>query len=112
MTNMQPSYGVGRVAPATMMLMEDELKKMLTMTTGERWKPYANKNLPRSLHSPFGDFPGEYMKTMKKAEVTAPKDISSAQVSIAAKGTTILKKGMGTGGKCTSMAKPKPKPVA
>ena len=51
MTNMQPSYGVGRVAPATMMLMEDELKKMLTMTTGERWKPYANKNLPRSLHS-------------------------------------------------------------
>jgi len=108
---MQPSYGVGRVAAATQMLMEDELKKILTMTAGEKWKPYANKNLPRSLHSPFGDFPEEYMKSMKKGGVTAPKDISQAEVSIAAKGTQILKKGMGTGGKCTSMAKAKPKPV-
>ena len=51
------------------------------------------------------------MKSMKKGGVTAPKDISQAEVSIAAKGTQILKKGMGTGGKCTSMAKPKAKPI-
>jgi hypothetical protein len=53
---------VGRVAPAGQMILEDHLKKCLSMTSGQQWKPYHNKNLPRAQHSAFGDFPKEYLK--------------------------------------------------
>jgi len=43
--------------------------------------------------------------------VTAVKPIDKMEVSIAATGTAILKKGDGLGGKSTSLNKPKPKPV-
>jgi hypothetical protein len=93
------------------MILEDHLKKCLSMTSGQQWKPYHNKNLPRAQHSAFGDFPKEYMKKTA-AGVTEPKPIDKQEVSIAAKGTAILKKGDGLGGKSTSlnMAKEKPKP--
>ena len=110
MTNMQAATGFGRVAPATQMLMEDHLKKLLTMTSGDKWKPYANKNLPRVQHSPFGDFPADYMKK-KKAGVTPVVSTDQAEVSIAAKGTAVLKKGDGSGGKCSSLSKAKPLPI-
>lgn len=35
MTNMQPAtFGVGRIAPASQMILEDHLKKCLSMTSG------------------------------------------------------------------------------
>ena len=92
------------------MILEDHLKKCLSMTSGTKWKPYHNKNLPRTQHSPFGDFPEEYMKK-KEAGVTKVAPINKEEVSIAAKGTATLKKGMGLGGKSTSLNKPKPQPV-
>lgn len=110
MTSMQPTYGVGRVAPAGQMILEDHLKKCLSMTGGKQWKPYANKNLPRAQHSAFGDFPKEFM-AKKAAGVTPVKPIAAQEVSIAAKGSAILKKGDGLGGKCSSLLKPKEKPV-
>lgn len=66
--------------------------------------------MPRAQHSAFGDFPTEYMKK-KAAGVTAVKPIEKMEVSIAASGTAILKKGDGLGGKSTSLNKPKEKPV-
>ena len=110
MANMQPTYGVGRVAPASQMILEDHLKKCLSMTSGTKWKPYSNKNLPRAQHSAFGDFPKDYLKS-KKSAVTEVKPIDKQEVSIAATGTAILKKGDGLGGKSTSLNLPKPKPV-
>jgi hypothetical protein len=74
MANMQPTYGTGRVAPASQMILEDHLKKCLSMTSGAQWKPYHNKNLPRAQHSAFGDFPNEYLKS-KAMGVTAVKPI-------------------------------------
>ena len=62
---MQPTYGVGRVAPASQMILEDHLKKCLAMTSGNKLKPYNNKNLPRDKHSAFGDFPKDWMKKGK-----------------------------------------------
>ena len=62
MANMQATYGASRVAPASQMILEDHLKKCLSMTSGAQWKPYHNKNLPRAKHSAFGDFPNEYIK--------------------------------------------------
>lgn len=80
------------------------------MTSGEQWKPYNNKNLPRAQHSAFGDFPKDFMKS-KKAGVTEVKPIDKMEVSIAATGTAILKKGDGLGGKSTSLNKPREKPT-
>jgi len=92
------------------MILEDHLKKCLSMTSGEQWKPYNNKNLPRAQHSAFGDFPKDFMKS-KKAGVTEVKPIDKMEVSIAATGTAILKKGDGLGGKSTSLNKPREKPT-
>ena len=50
------------------------------------------------------------MKT-KKGGVTEVKPIDKQEVSIAATGTAILKKGDGLGGKSTSLNMPRPKPV-
>ena len=94
------------------MILEDRLKKCLSMTGGKQWKPYANKNLPRAQHSAFGDFPKDFMKKkMNYPGVTPVQPIAAQEVSIAAKGSAILKKGDGLGGKCSSLLKAKEKPV-
>ncbi len=80
------------------------------MTSGEMWKPYHNKNLPRAQHSAFGDFPKDYIKKVSNG-VTAVAPINKQEVSFAVSGTAILKKGEGLGGKSTSLNKPKLKPV-
>ena len=110
MANMQPTYGVGRVRPASQLLVEDHLKKCLSKTTTKTWKPYDNPNLPRAQHSAFGDFPKDYIKK-HAAGVTAINPIDKQEVSLAASGTAILKKGDGLGGKSTSLNKPKATPV-
>lgn len=91
-------------------MVEDHLKKCLSKTTTHTWKPYDNPNLPRAQHSAFGDFPTEYMKK-KAMGVTAVKSIEKHEVSMAASGTAILKKGDGNGGKTVSLNKPIAKPV-
>ena len=79
------------------------------MTSGDKWKPYNNKNLPRAQHSAFGDFPKDWMRRGKNG-VTVVKPIDKMEVSIAATGTAILKKGDGLGGKSTSLNMPKQRP--
>ena len=110
MTNLQPTYGVGRVAPASQMILEDHLKQCLSLTSGTKWKPYNNRNLPRAQHSAFGDFPKDWVKKGRARGVTEIKPIAKAELSIAATGTAILKKGDGLGGKSTSLNRPKEKP--
>jgi len=95
---------------ASSMLVEDHLKKVLAKTSGKPWKLTNNKLLPKSQHSPFGDFPPEYMKKASNAPEPVPK-IEAAEQSVAAKGHSILKKGEGLGGKTTSLLEPKEKPV-
>jgi len=93
------------------MILEDHLKKCLSMTSGNKWKACDNKNLPRMNHSPFGDFPATYMESLNKAKNMASVPVPNQdqlEVSIAAKGTMVLKKGDGLGGKSVSLNKPKP----
>jgi hypothetical protein len=71
---------------ASSMIVEDHLKKLLTMTRGKAWKFTDNKMLPRSQHSPFGDFPPEYMKDVGKKDTTPVPQIDNAEQSIAATG--------------------------
>lgn len=80
------------------------------MTSGTQWKPYHNKNLPRNPHSAFGDFPKNFMHS-KARGVTALSPLYQYEKSIAMKGSPILKKGDGLGGKTMSLNRPKPKPL-
>jgi hypothetical protein len=109
MTSAAPS--IPKINYASSMIVEDHLKKILTMTQGKAWKFSDNKMLPKSQHSAFGDFPPEYMKTLKKETVVAVPTIENAEQSIAASGKATLKKGQGIGGKTTSLLEPVPKPV-
>jgi len=51
-------------------------------------------------------------RRVKAARAINDSSLALAEVSIAARGTVILKKGDGTGGKSVSLLKPKPKPLA
>ena len=56
---------IPKISYASTMIVEDHLKKMLTANTNQPFKPSHNKNLPKMKHSPFGDFPADYMKGKK-----------------------------------------------
>jgi len=71
---------------ASSMIVEDHLKKCLARTSNKPWKATDNKLLPRCNHSPFGDFPTDYMPG-RKNPVTEVQPINQAEVSIAVKGT-------------------------
>ena len=72
---------------ASSMIVEDHLKKVVTMTRGKTWKASDNKLVPRSNHSVFGDFPVEYMKEVRcKANVTPVPKIDDAERSFASVG--------------------------
>jgi len=53
----------GRNPAASNLIIEDHIKKVLTLTSGQK-KPFIepknSKLIPRMNHSPFGDFPAEY----------------------------------------------------
>jgi len=50
---------------ASSMIVEDHLKKCLAKTSNKPFKVSNNKLLPRSQHSPFGDFPKDYLPPKK-----------------------------------------------
>ena len=58
-----------KVNHASSMMIEDHLKRCLAKTSNKPFKVLDNKLLPKSLHSPFGDFPKEYLAN-KKSPVT------------------------------------------
>ena len=98
------------------MIVEDQLKKVLTRTTGNQWKFNDNKLIPRSQHSVFGDFPKEYLKRNGDKVDPVPK-INDAELSLTEKVSfalvdalcclEFLKTGMGSGGKTSSLFSPK-----
>lgn len=52
---------------ASSMITEDHMKKVISSTSAQKWKFSNNKMLPKSQHSPFGDFPAEYMRNVNKS---------------------------------------------
>jgi len=67
------------------MIVEDHLKRCLAKTTNKPFKISDNKLLPRAQHSPFGDFPKEYLP-QKQTPKTDIEPIEKHEQSIAAKG--------------------------
>ena len=80
-----------KISYASTMIVEDHLKKLLTSTTNKPFKASDNKLLPKMKHSPFGDFPAEYLTT-KKLTATPPSaiggDLGVHEMSVAAKGVS------------------------
>ena len=74
-----------KISYASTMIVEDHLKKCLARTTNKPFKVSDNKLLPKAQHSPFGDFPKEFLPG-KKTTVTDIEPIEKHEQSIAAKG--------------------------
>ena len=88
---MQQQTGImmPKISYASTMIVEDHLKKCLAKTTNKPFKVQNNKLLPKAQHSPFGDFPKEYMPG-KKNPVTELEPLDKFEQSIAAKGVCKL----------------------
>jgi hypothetical protein len=76
---------IPKISYASTMIVEDHLKKMLASTSNKPFKVTDNKLLPRAQHSPFGDFPKDFMPG-KKRSPTDIEPIEKHEQSIAAKG--------------------------
>ena len=63
MSNAAPN--VPKINFASQAIVEDHLKKVITMTKGSAWKCSDNKLLPRSQHSVFGDFSKDTMDAFR-----------------------------------------------
>lgn len=70
MTTGNVQMGMTKNNHAANMVTEDFLRKIISKTSTKGWNPHDNKFLPRSQHSPFGDFPADYMpkKTAAKKD--------------------------------------------
>jgi len=47
---------------------EDQLKGMISKQSNQMYKPWKNDYAPKNPHSPFGDFPKEYLPKDKVKE--------------------------------------------
>lgn len=78
-----------KISYASTMIVEDHLKKLLTSNTNKPFKASDNKLLPKMKHSPFGDFPEDYMTkklTVTQSAANIGGDLGIHEMSIAAKG--------------------------
>ena len=80
-----------KISFASTMIVEDHLKKMLSSNSQKPFKAADNKLLPKMKHSPFGDFPADYMAATKKLTAAQSSqqiggDTGLHELSIAAKG--------------------------
>ena len=65
--------------PSSQLLFEEHLKRCLHKTTGQSYKELRNRFAPRNKHSPFGDFPREFLP--KREEDFNLINIDSHQVA-------------------------------
>ena len=78
-----PISTMNKMNHASSLIIEDHLKHVLTRTGGKPFKTSNNKNLPRALHSAFGDFPKDYM-AKGQGMAMMPKPLDQAELSVAA----------------------------
>ncbi len=122
----------GRNTAASNMIIEDHINKVLTKTSKDKKlfiEPKNSKLVPRLRHSPFGDFPKDKYTVQKRDVVrktviakqlgkdpiqvlrqtkTAANDQGMSGMGV--RGSPMLKKGGGMGGKPFSLNKPKQAP--
>lgn len=52
---------------ATQIVSQDHLRNILSKSNNQVYKPWKNEFAPKNPHSPFGDFPPEFMPKQKIA---------------------------------------------
>ena len=68
---------------AAKIIIEDHLKSILAKSENVNYKPWKNGHAPKNPHSPFGDFPREYITKIIKQEKRGPLyEISQASTAI------------------------------
>ena len=68
---------------AAKIITEDHLKSMLAKSDNLNYKPWKNSYAPKNPHSPFGDFPKEYLSKSIKTEKKGPiHEISQSSTTI------------------------------
>ncbi|KRX04238.1 Armadillo-type fold [Pseudocohnilembus persalinus] len=100
---------------ASQCIIEDHLKNMLAKSSNTNYKPWKTPYAPKNPHSPFGDYPREYLPTQKvQAHKYAPIYEDSQAATVVNKYDGLRQ---GTGGKTSSLLQKKqnfapPKPVS
>jgi hypothetical protein len=85
---------------ASRLIVEDHLRGMLSKSQNVNYKPWNNKWAPKNPHSPFGDFPKEYMsKSTKGTKLDQVHESSHATTQTKITSTV----GNGIGGRSTSL---------
>jgi len=87
------SMAMPKISFASTMIVEDHLKKMLSANSNKPFKAADNKLLPKMKHSPFGDFPADFMVGTKKLTANNSThaiggDLGVHELSVAAKGVS------------------------
>lgn len=75
-----------KTSPASDVIFEEHLRKIMSKTSAKVFKPGATKLAPRVQHSPFGDFPKDKMP--KKETIDEPEPIDAYATSIAITGNS------------------------
>ncbi|EGR28934.1 hypothetical protein IMG5_166540 [Ichthyophthirius multifiliis] len=86
---------------ASQLIVEDHLKSMLAKSANAVYKPWKNNFAPKNPHSPFGDYPKEFMQIKKiapKKHTPIHEDSQAATVINKFQGLR-----QGTGGKTASL---------
>lgn len=91
-------------SPVQFLTSEDHLRKMLRKT-GEISNSKDVRYLPRNNHSPFGDFPQGYSVPKKPVNTEFEIRPSHEASQAASTSNSFAKKGLGTGGKTSSLTK-------
>lgn len=69
---------------ASKLITEDYLRLMMSKSQNFNYKPWKNMYSPKNPHSPFGDFPKDYLS---KTTLSSPKQAPVHEISHA--GTTL-----------------------
>lgn len=77
--------GMTKINHASNLIVEDHLKKVIAKTSTKGWTPHDNPFLPRSQHSPFGDFPTDYMPKKTASGKKEEKPLEAASTTFKSK---------------------------
>eukprot|EP00357_Protocruzia_adherens_P004163 CAMPEP_0115040656 /NCGR_PEP_ID=MMETSP0216-20121206/44959_1 /TAXON_ID=223996 /ORGANISM="Protocruzia adherens, Strain Boccale" /LENGTH=287 /DNA_ID=CAMNT_0002421939 /DNA_START=42 /DNA_END=905 /DNA_ORIENTATION=- len=90
------------LSPASDLILNDHIKKL----EGKSNPVQERKFLSRRKHSPFGDFPSDYMKPQFARPVAKQETKPQNFLDVQGSKTNFMKKRQGSGGKATTLASP------
>ena len=100
-----------RNTQASNLILEDHVRKLMSKGGPKIIEAKQDKKVPRVQHSPFGDFPKDYMEGVKQTKKMTANVKPAADVQLGVTGHQTLKKGAGSGGKAVTLNPKKETPA-